>query len=309
MAILFHCPWDNADQWLAALQAALPKDEFRIWPDVGDPDEIDFAMVWRIPSGALAGFPKLLAISSLGAGVDALIADPDLPRNIPIARLVDPLMADRMAEYVCATVLHHHLGLDRYDRQQARKFWQRHPTTDARDRTVALLGLGQMGQRCAKRLGALGFNLLGWSRAAKNIDGVQCSHGAERLAAMLAQASITVLLLPLTEQTDGLMDRAAFDAMPAGSYLINCSRGEIVVEGDLIAALNSGRLGAATLDAFVTEPLPGDSPLWQHPKVRVTPHIAALSAPDTAALVLAEQVRRARNGQRLAEQVDIDNGY
>ena len=98
MAILFHCPWDNADQWLAALQAALPKDEFRIWPDVGDPDEIDFAMVWRIPSGALAGFPKLLAISSLGAGVDALIADPDLPRNIPIARLVDPLMADRMAE-------------------------------------------------------------------------------------------------------------------------------------------------------------------------------------------------------------------
>ena len=309
MAILFHCPWDNADQWLAALRAALPNDEFRIWPDEGDREEIDFAMVWRIPPGALAGFPKLLAISSLGAGVDALIADPDLPRNVPIARLVDPLMSERMAEYVCATVLHHHLGLDRYDEQQAQKHWQRHPTTDAQDRTVALLGLGQMGQCCARSLGALGFNLLGWSRAAKEVDGVQCSHGTEALHAVLAQASITVLLLPLTEQTNSLMDRAAFKAMPAGSYLINCSRGEIVVRDDLIAALDSGHLGGATLDAFIEEPLPGDSPFWRHPKVRVTPHIAALSAPDTAAQVLAEQVRRARDGQRLAEQVDVAHGY
>jgi glyoxylate/hydroxypyruvate reductase A len=309
LAILFHCPWDNADQWLAALRAALPKDEFRIWPDVGDPDEIDFAMVWRIPPGALAGFPNLLAISSLGAGVDALIADPALPRNIPIARLVDPLMADRMAEYVCATVLHHHLGLDRYDGQQAEKYWQRHPTTDARDRTVALLGLGQMGQRCAQRLGALGFNLVGWSRSANEVNGVQCSHGAESLQGVLQQAGITVVLLPLTAQTMNLMNKAAFDAMPTGGYLINCSRGEIVVEDDLIAALDSGRLGGATLDAFSEEPLPGDSVFWRHPKVRVTPHIAALSAPDTAAQVLAEQVRRARGGQRLDEQVDVDSGY
>ena len=309
MAILFHCPWDNADQWLAALQSALPNDEFRIWPDVGDPGEIDFAMVWRIPPGALAGFPKLLAISSLGAGVDALIADPELPRNIPIARLIDPLMADRMAEYVCATVLHYHLGLDRYDGQQARKHWQRHPTTDAKDRTVALLGLGQMGQRCAQHLSALGFNLLGWSRSAKEINGVRCSHGAESLQGVLQQASITVLLLPLTAQTENLLDMAAFDVMPKGSYLINCSRGEIVVCDDLLAVLENGRLAGATLDAFVQEPLPGDGPFWVHQKVRVTPHIAALSAPDTAALVLADQVRRARNGQRLAEQVDVDHGY
>ncbi|MDP6691913.1 MAG: glyoxylate/hydroxypyruvate reductase A [Alphaproteobacteria bacterium] len=309
MAILFYCPWDNSDQWLAALRSALPDDDFRVWPDVGDPEEIDFAMVWKIPPGVLAGFPNLLAIASLGAGVDALVDDPDLPRNVPVTRLVDPLMADRMAEYVCATVLHHHLGLDNYGLQQSRKHWQRHPTTDARDRTVALLGLGQMGQRCAQRLAALGFNLLGWSRSAREIAGIRCSHGLEALKDVLRQAEIAVLLLPLTERTVNLMDQATFSAMPEGGYLINCSRGECVVEDDLLAALDSGHLAGATLDAFRDEPLAAHSPLWRHPKVRITPHIASLSAAGTAAPILADQVRRARGGQPVADRVDIDNGY
>ena len=309
MAILFHCPWDNSDQWLAALQAALPNDEFRIWPDVGDPDEIDFAMVWKLPHGVLAKLPNLTGVSSLGAGVDALIEDPDLPRNIPIARLVDPLMADRMAEYVTATVLHYHLGLDVYDEQQRREYWRRNPTTDARDRTVALLGLGQMGRRCALRLSALGFNLLGWSRGPNEMNGVECSYGAERLDAILQASTITVVLLPQTEQTMNLMDKVAFNAMPSNSYLINCSRGELVVEEDLVFALDSERLAGATLDAFREEPLPHGSPLWRHPKVRVTPHIASLSAPGTAAMILADQVRRARNRQRLADTINIEHGY
>ena len=173
MAILFHCPWDNADQWLAALQAALPNDEFRIYPDLGEVEEIDFATVWQLPHGVPSGLPNLLGVCSLGAGVDALVEDPDLPRNIPIARLVDPLMMDRMAEYVCAVVLHHHLGLDVYNEQQNRQIWRRNPTTDARDRTVALLGMGQMGRCCAERLGALGFKVIGWSRGPKKMDGVE----------------------------------------------------------------------------------------------------------------------------------------
>ncbi len=309
MAILFHCPWDNADQWLAALRAALPNDDFRIWPDTGDPVEIDFAMVWQLPHGVLAAMPNLLAVSSLGSGVDALVADPALPRNIPIARLVDPLMADRMAEYVCATVLHHHLGLDVYDEQQRREYWRRNPTTDARDRSVALLGLGQMGRRCAQRLGGLGFNLLGWSRGPNEVAGVHCTHGASRLDGVLQAAEIVVVLLPLTEQTFNLMDKVAFNTMPPGGVLINCSRGELVVEDDLLAALDSGRLGGATLDAFREEPLPHGHALWGHPKVRVTPHIASLSAPGTAALILADQVRRARNNQRLVDRVNIEHGY
>jgi glyoxylate/hydroxypyruvate reductase A len=309
MAILFHSPWDNADQWLAALRAALPNDEIRVWPDVGARSEIDFAMVWQIPQGVLADFPNLLGIASLGAGVDALVADPDLPRNIPITRLVDPLMADRMAEYVCATVLHYHLGLDIYQEQQGRGHWQRHPTTDARDRSIALLGLGQMGQCCARRLGGLGFDLLGWSRRAKEITGVRCSHGPHRLHQVLASADIAVLLLPLTVETMDLMDQAALDAMAPGSYLINCSRGEIVVEADLIAALDSGHLAGATLDAFRAEPLAPDHPLWRQPKIRTTPHIASLSAPGTAALILAEQVHRARNHRLQNDLVVIENGY
>ncbi|MDA1099770.1 MAG: glyoxylate/hydroxypyruvate reductase A [Proteobacteria bacterium] len=309
MAILFHSPWDNADQWLAALRMALPDDEIRVWPAVGAPEEIDFAMVWQIPHGVLAGFPNLLAIASLGAGVDALVADPDLPRHVPITRLLDPLMADRMAEYVCAAVLHHHLGLDVYAEQQGREQWRRQPARDARDRSVALLGLGQMGQRCAHRLGGLGFNLLGWSRRARKIDGVRCSHGPDRLHRLLAMADIAVVLLPLTAQTTNLMDQAAFDLMRRGSYLINCSRGEIVVEDELIAALDDGRLAGATLDAFRVEPLAAGHPLWRHARVRVTPHIASLSAPATAALILADQVRRARTGQPQQDLVDVRHGY
>ena len=276
---------------------------------MGPAAEIDFAFVWQIPHGVLAAFPNLLAISSLGAGVDALVADPDLPRHIPITRLLDPLMADRMAEYVTAGVLHHHLGLDVYGQQQGREHWRRHPATDARDRRVALLGLGQMGQRCAQRLGALGFDLLGWSRGARQIDGVRCSHGPGRLVHVLEKADIAVLLLPLTARTANLMDKVAFDAMPRGAYLINCSRGEIVVEDDLIAALDSGHLAGATLDAFSEEPLPPGHPLWTHPKVRVTPHIASLSEAATAAPILADQVRRARGRQPLRDVVDMGNGY
>lgn len=309
MAILFHCPWDNAEQWLAALRAALPDDEFRIWPELGAAAEIDFAMVWQLPHGVLATLPNLLAISSLGAGVDALLADPDLPPGVPITRLIDPLMSDRMAEYVTATVLHYHLGLDVYGQQQAREHWRRHAAVDAPDRTVALLGLGQMGRRCAERLGPLGFNLLGWSRSARTLDGVRCSHGSDALAPVLRAAEIVVLLLPLTDQTTDLMDRAAFAAMPAGSYLINCSRGEIVVGEDLLAALDHGHLAGATLDAFRVEPLPAGDPLWRHPKVRVTPHIASLSAIHTAALILADQVRRARSGAPLRDLVDVGGGY
>jgi glyoxylate/hydroxypyruvate reductase A len=294
---------------LAALRAALPDDEIRVWPDVGPVAEIDFAFVWQIPHGVLAAFPNLLAIASLGAGVDALVADPDLPRDVPITRLLDPLMADRMAEYVCAGVLHHHLGLDVYGEQQGREHWQRHPTRDAGERRVALLGLGQMGQRCAQRLGALGFDLLGWSRSPRQIHGVRCNHGPNGLVHVLAAAEIAVLLLPLTARTTNLMDFTAFNAMPRGACLINCSRGEIVVEADLIAALDSGQLAGATLDAFAEEPLPPGHALWRHPKVRLTPHIASLSEASTAALILADQVRRARNHEPLRDLVDIGNGY
>jgi len=323
LAILFHCPWDNAAAWLAALEHDLPHDEFRTLSDLtgsgGDVAEIDFAFVWKLPHGVLATLPNLKGIASLGAGVDALLSDPDLPAGVPITRLVDPLMKDRMAEYVTATVLHHHLGLDVYDRQGATQQWQRNRTTDASDRTVALFGLGQMGERCAKRLRALGFDLVGWSRSAKEISGVHCLHGPDGFEEALAAAEIAVLLLPLTADTEGLMNAAAFAAMPPGSYVINCSRGEVVVNEDLIAALdngdpnsrhpNDGHLAGATLDAFAVEPLAPDSPLWAHPNIRITPHIAALSAAATAAPILAAQVHRARNGEPMHDVVDVAGGY
>ena len=309
MAILFHCPWENADEWLAALRSAMPRDEIRVWPNVGDAEEIDFALVWQIPHGELGAFPGLLGISSLGAGVDGLLTDPELPANVQIARLVDPLMADRMAEYVCGNVLYYHLGHDRYAEQQRFGRWRRRPHVDARDRFIGLLGLGHLGRRCAERLGEFGFNLLGWSRGPKEIRGVHCLHGNDRLDEVLERAGILVVLLPLTIDTENLLDKVAFNVMPRGAYLINCSRGEIVDEEHLVAALDSERLAGATLDACREEPLPADHPLWKHPKIRITRHVASLSEPVTGALILAEQVRRARRRQRLVDVVEVARGY
>ena len=309
MAILFHCPWDNADQWLAALQVAMPNDDFRPYPDLGNVEEIDVAMVWQLPYGVLSGLPNLLGVCSLGAGVDDLLGDPDLPRNIAITRLVDPLMMDRMAEYVCASVLHYHLGFDIYSEQQTQQIWQRNPTTDARNRTVAILGMGQMGRRCAEQLGILGFNLIGWSRTPKNIEEVKCFYGQSQLYSVLQTASIVVMLLPSTERTIDLIDEAALNAMQKDGYLINCSRGDVVVVDDLISALDRGHIRGATLDAFRQEPLPYGHSLWKHPKIRVTPHIASLSAPNSAAAILADQLRCIRNQQYVANSVDIEQGY
>ena len=156
MAVLFHCPWDNADEWLAALQQAMPREEFRVWPALGNTAEIDFAMVWELPAGELRRLSNLVGISSLGAGVDGILGDPSLPNGVPIARLVDPLMAERMAEYVCGSVLHYHLNHDAYERQQRSRRWQRLAHKDAKDRTVGILGLGHLGQTVARRLRGLG---------------------------------------------------------------------------------------------------------------------------------------------------------
>lgn len=309
MAVLFHCPWDNADDWLDALQKAMPREDFRVWPTLGNTTEIDFALVWKLPAGELQRLPNLVGISSLGAGVDAILNDPNLPAGVPVARLVDPLMAERMAEYVSGCVLYYHLNHDAYERQQRQRRWQRLEHKDARDRTVGILGLGHLGLAVARRLGALGFRLCGWSRSAKEIDGVECFHGETEFERMLEQSEILVSLLPLTEETEGLLDKRAFNQMPDGGFLINCARGQLIVEQDLLAALDAGRLAGATLDVFTAEPLDAEHPFWVHPRVRITPHVSSLSEPATGAMILADQIRRARRGGRMHDVVDPRRGY
>ena len=309
MALLFHCEWEEGEAIREELARLLPDVEFRVWPEIGDPADIEFAVVWKLPRGQLAGLPNLKAILSPGAGVDHLFEDPALPEGVPVARLIDPLMADRMAEYTAALTLWSHRKFDAYADLQSRRSWRPVPQKDARDRRVGILGLGALGRATARRLRPFGFALGGWSRTPKEEPGVATRHGNDALADFLSESEILVCLLPLTPETRGLLDEEALGRLPRGAYLINCARGPLVVEADLLAALDSGRLSGAALDVFDEEPLPPDSPLWMNPKVRITPHVSSLTAPETAAPMLAAQVRRVQRGEALDRPVDRKAGY
>jgi glyoxylate/hydroxypyruvate reductase len=308
MALMFLSADDPAEAWREALLAEIPELDFRIWPEVGDPAAIDLALVWQPPPGELARYPNLRAILSLGAGIDGLLAQQGLP-DVPIARMVDPSFTRTMTEYVVLATLRHHRQFDHFERKQRAARWSYAFPPQAADRRVGVMGLGVLGSAAAASLAAHGFPVAGWSREAKELSDIESFAGRAGLRAFLARTDILVCLLPLTRDTGGILNAATFAEMPRGAYLINVARGAHLVEADLIAALDSGQLAGATLDVFREEPLPADHPLWRHPKILITPHVASYASPLTAAEGVAANIRRARAGQPLLHQVDRARGY
>ena len=309
MALLFLSEADPPDAWRKALMKEMPELDFRIWPDPdGAPSDIDVALVWKPPPGELSRYPNLKAILSLGAGIDALIEDKTLP-NLPLARMVDPSLTRTMADYVLLATLHHHREFDFFEREHRAGRWSFAFPKSTSERSVGILGLGMLGQVSAKLLRDQGFPVLGWSRSAKSIDGVQSFHGDDQLAAFVKKTEILICLLPLTKDTRGILNAELFKALPKGAYLINVGRGPHLVEQDLIDALDREQLAGATLDVFETEPLPKANPLWRHEKILITPHIASYCVPETAAKGVAENIKRAREGKPLHNQVDLNRGY
>jgi len=309
MAVLFMSSADPVETWRQALLAAKPDLDFRVWPDqVGDPDDIDIALVWLPPSGELARFPHLRAILSLGAGIDSLVADTTLP-DLPLARMVDPSMTRTMADYVLLAVLRHHRQFDLFEREQRAGRWTFALPERAVDRTVGVMGLGVLGEAAAVKLRDHGFNVRGWSRSPKTIDGVSSFHGDDQLQDFLAATEILVCLLPLTSSTRGLLNAPLFDALPQGACLVNVARGDHLVENDLLQALDGEQLAGATLDVFQNEPLPSNHPFWRHERILITPHVASYCEPQTAVKGIIENIERARAGQRLHHQVDRRQGY
>lgn len=309
MNIAFIAQGEDPQRWLPPLQAALPQDRFVVWPDLGDPAEVEVALVAKPPPAALARLTRLRLIQSLWMGVDGLLADATLPGHVPIARLVDPGMVAAMSETVLARVLDWHRHLYRYRAQQAARRWA--PLTQhlASDRTVGLLGLGELGRDAAARLAALGFQVCGWSRRPKRIDGATCFHGGDGLREVLARSGALVCLLPLTAETRGILDARTLALLPDGACVINVARGAHVVERDLLAALDSGRLVHAYLDVFETEPLPAEHRFWTHPAVSLTPHVAALTEPRTAVEKVIANIERVRRGEPPEARVDAATGY
>ena len=309
MAVLFLARIDDPAVWVEGFRAALPGEDIRAFPEIGDPAAIDCALVGNPPPGELAKLPGLRLICSLWAGVDGLLADPTFPRHVPLARLVDPFMTQAMTESALAHVLGAHRQLDTYRRQQAEGVWRTHPQPRAQDRTVGVLGIGALGGDAARQLKALGFDVAGWSRRPRDLPGIASFAGAAQLPAFLARSEILLCLLPLTADTRGILDARAFAALPAGARLINLARGGLMVERDLLAALDRGHLAGAVLDAFEVEPLPPEHPYWRHPKVQITPHIAAISDPRSVVSVIAANIRRFRAGQPVENLVDLAAGY
>ena len=309
MAILIKSDLDRGTAWQEALQSRDPGLEVRTWPDLGDPAEIEYALVWFPPPGLLASLPNLKAVFSVGAGVDHLLADPDYPRHVPMVRMVEPGLTAGMTEFVVMSVLHHHRFMVDYRIQQQAHEWREVLQVAAKDRRVGIMGLGQLGQDAATKLRGFGFNLLGWSRGEKKLPGVTSFYGADQLDAFLRDCQILVCLLPLTPETRGILNSRSFAKLPRGAAVINVGRGQQLVEADLVAALNSGHVSGATLDVFEEEPLPKDSPLWDHPRVVMTPHIASMTITDSAAQAVINGIRRQRAGEPLEHVFDFERGY
>ncbi len=302
MKILFSSETEQPEFWIPLLQQALPQDE--IVSEVGR--GVDIAVIATPPSGLLARLGSVKLIQSLWMGVDRLLEDPGLPKGVPLARLIDPGMVAAMSETVVAYVLDWHRHFYRYRAQQAERQWRRRKQYLASDRTVGILGMGELGSDAARKLLALGFNVAGYSRRPKSLPGVQ---SFTELEPMLRITDALVCLLPLTAQTRGILNGRNLGKLKKYACLINLARGAHVVVPDLLGQLESGHLSHAYLDVFDSEPLPSSSPLWTHPGVTITPHSAALTEPRTAIPKIAENIERVRRGEPPLNLVDFAAGY
>jgi glyoxylate/hydroxypyruvate reductase A len=309
MALLFLSHHHDPTTWSHELLRLMPELDIRVWPAVGREEDVDVALVWKPPQGVLRGFSQLKLIISLGMGIDHLLRDRTLPPQVPITRLVNNSIVTQIGAYVCWAVLQQHRSFTVYQQLQQRRRWQPLPLAYTTACPVGILGLGVLGRHTAKILLTLGFSVLGWSRRAKALENIQCFHGSQGLFEMLAQCSILVCLLPLTTATKGIMDATTLATLPQGAYIINCGRGAHLVEEDLLKALDQGHIAGATLDVFQQEPLPPEHPFWGHPKICVTPHIAGITDPYTAAPQVVENIRRMQTNQPLLNVVDRNLGY
>ena len=321
MAFLFISTVESIKAWAPPLHAAIPGLDLRHWqndaPDggdgVGDTAEIDYIITAIPPEGVISRqrFPNIKAIFGMWAGVDSLLKDPTFPRDIPYMRLVDGGLKSGMAEYMTAWTLYFHRGFHVLADQQRRHEWREIlPAPDTAGRRVGILGLGELGQAAAHMLGDVGFrNIAGWSRTEKAVPGVQSFFGQDQLAAFLNRSEILIALLPLTPETDGILNAEKLSALPQGAVVINAGRGRHVVAADLLKALDSGHLAGAVLDVCEPEPLPADSPFWDHPKVIITPHTSSMSVPDIAAHEIAANLKRIAAGEMPSGLVDWSLGY
>ena len=311
MALLIdvkHPDWMTDDDLRTELLQQYPEADIRIGADPGNLDEIEMLTVSTYHSGEALRYPNLKLIQKTGAGVNNILADPDLPESVQVTRLQTNTSGGEMAEYSLAFVLQEQRHMRQYHRHQAASEWVAYAPRKAHETTIAVLGLGRIGLLVAERFVNNGFQVVGWSRSPKTLDKVACFSGSDGLAQALGKADYVISVLPSTEQTQHIFNRSLFQQFNPRSLLINVGRGDLVNEAELIQSLDEGLLAGAVLDVMSVEPLPAHSPLWLHPKIQLTPHISGYHLGD-AVFDIAENYRRLQNSQPLLHLVDRSIGY
>ncbi|HEY8051144.1 MAG TPA: glyoxylate/hydroxypyruvate reductase A [Ramlibacter sp.] len=306
MRIIFSAQQTRTQPWLDALRREFPDADIEEWRPGAAP--ADYAVVWRPSQGMFDEQPQLKAIFNMGAGVDALLAL-KLPPHAPLVRIGDGGMAVQMAEYVCHALIRHFREFDCYEDDVRHGAWSFRRPRRRNEFPVGIMGLGVLGQRVAQAVAHFEFPLRGWSRTARQIDRMQCFAGDAQFGEFLSGTRVLVCLLPLTPETDGIMNRQTLSKLLPLGYVINVARGAHLVEEDLVELLDSGHLAGATLDVFRTEPLPEGHPFWKHPKVTVTPHTSARTLRDETIEQIAGKIRRFERGEPIAGVVDKQRGY
>ena len=300
---------DKTEWWCQMLRDLMP--DWNVYPidQVPDPDAVTYSVLWRPATGAMKPFRNLKAIVSLGAGIDHVLADEQLPIHVPIIRTVGTDLTQRMKEYVALHVLRHHRELPAIQANQARQLWEQIVVPPAPQRRVGVMGLGNLGAAAADLLEQIGFEVRGWSRSPKDLPGIQCFSGSEGFGAFLEGTEILVCLLPLTESTRGILNVDTFNRLKRGASIVNAARGPHLVDSDLVDALNSGQISSATLDVFHVEPLPKTHPFWTNPKITVTPHVASLIDAPTGSKIVAKNIRTFQETGTVADLADAKRGY
>ena len=306
MDITFCCADTNADEWLPGLRAALPEATITLWQAGAPPAR--YAIVWQPPKQFFAEQPQLRALFNIGAGVDALMG-PHLSPQTLVVRLNDAGMADQMAEYVCHALIRHFREFAVYERDMAQRQWTSRESLPREQFPVGVMGLGALGERVARAVAVFGFPVLGWSRSAKQIAGVECFSASQGFAPFLRGTRVLVNMLPLTAETENILNRATLSQLQPGALLINVARGRHLVEEDLQPLLDSGQIAAAVLDVFRQEPLPADHPFWADPRITITPHTAARTLFQETVAQISGKLRALERGEAIAGMVDMQRGY
>lgn len=309
MSLLLIAPNQDMEPARQALLRIDPNLDIEIWPDVAHKERVTFAVSWNHPSMVLGNYPNLKAVSSFGAGVNHILEDKGLSAQTRVCRIVTDALQQHMADYILAAILYYRFNLARYIKQSSRAEWRQHPAIQNKNLTIGILGLGSLGRATAEHLARLGYKVRGWSKSLKNIQHVQCYSGKDQFEEFLDATNVLVCLLPLTSETEGILNLDVFKKMSHPAYLINVGRGRHLVDEDLIYALDYGMLAGACLDAFEPEPLPANHPFWNREKILLTPHIAGLVHPEESAPVIVENYKRALSGQELLYEVSRERGY